>query len=242
MSTTTERIVSHDPAVSERLSALWETPKNLVAWLSTVDHKKLGKRYIVTGFIFFFLGGVEAALLRIQLTRPESHFLAPEAFNQLFTMHGTTMMFLFLQPVLSGFSFYLTPLLIGSRELAFPRLNAFSYYVFLLAGIFLNLSFLWGAAPDAGWFAYTPLSGPRFDGGVNMDFYALGLLFLGIGTTAGAVNSIVTILKMRAPGMSLARMPLFLWSSLTMSFSVVFAMPPLQLEEHQPDQIGRAHV
>jgi cytochrome c oxidase subunit I+III len=227
VSTTTERIVSHDPAVSERLSALWETPKNLVAWLSTVDHKKLGKRYIVTGFIFFFLGGVEAALLRIQLTRPESHFLAPEAFNQLFTMHGTTMMFLFLQPVLSGFSFYLTPLLIGSRELAFPRLNAFSYYVFLLAGIFLNLSFLWGAAPDAGWFAYTPLSGPRFDGGVNMDFYALGLLFLGIGTTAGAVNSIVTILKMRAPGMSLARMPLFLWSSLTMSFSVVFAMPTL---------------
>jgi heme/copper-type cytochrome/quinol oxidase subunit 1 len=137
------------------------------------------------------------------------------------------MLFLFLQPALSGFSFYLAPLLIGSRELAFPRLNAFSYYVFLFAGVFLYLSFLWAAAPDAGWFAYTPLSGPRFDGGVNMDFYALGLLFLGIGTTAGAVNAIVTILKLRAPGMTLARMPLFLWSSLTMSLSVVFAMPAL---------------
>ena len=227
MSTTAGRLETHEPRVSERLTSLWETPKNLVAWLATVDHKKLGKRYIVTSFVFFFLGGVEAALLRVQLVRPENRFLSPEAFNQLFTMHGTTMMFLFLQPVLSGFSFYLTPLLIGSRELAFPRLNAFSYYVFLLAGIFMYLSFIWGVAPDAGWFAYTPLSGPRFDGGVNIDFYALGLLFLGIGTTAGAVNSIVSILKLRAPGMTLARMPLFLWSSLTMSLSIVFAMPAL---------------
>ncbi len=216
-----------DSASSTRLTHLWETPRNLVASLSTVDHKKLGKRYIVTGFVFLFLGGVEAALLRVQLIRPENHFLPPEAFNQLFTMHGTTMLFLFLQPVLSGFSFYLTPLLIGSRELAFPRLNAFSYYVFLLAGIFLYLSFLWGAAPDAGWFNYTPLSSARFDAGINIDFYALGLLFLGIGTTAGSINSIVTILKLRAPGMTLARMPLFLWSSLTMSVSVVFAMPAL---------------
>jgi cytochrome c oxidase subunit I len=220
-------VPERDPAVAERLTSLWETPKNIVAWLATVDHKKLGKRYIVTGFVFLFLGGVEALLLRVQLSRPENQFLPPEAFNQLFTMHGTTMMFLFLQPVLSGFSFFCTPLLIGSRELAFPRLNAFSYYVFLLAGIFMYLSFFWAAAPDAGWFAYTPLSGPRFDAGVNIDFYALGLLFLGIATTAGAINVIVTVLKMRAPGMSISRMPLFLWSSMTMSFAVVFSMPAL---------------
>ena len=229
MSTIAGPVQEHDPAVAERLTKLWETPHNVVAWLATVDHKKLGKRYIMTGFLFLFLGGVEALLLRVQLSRPENHFLGPEAFNQLFTMHGTTMMFLFLQPVLSGFSFYLTPLLIGSRELAFPRLNAFSYWVFLLAGIFMYLSFLWGAAPDAGWFAYTPLSGPLFDAGVNIDFYALGLLFLGIATTAGAINVIVTVLKMRAPGMTISRMPLFLWSSLTMSFAVVFSMPALNV-------------
>ncbi|HTI63447.1 MAG TPA: cytochrome c oxidase subunit I [Gemmatimonadaceae bacterium] len=227
MSIAAAPVPERDPAVAERLTSLWETPKNIVAWLATVDHKKLGKRYIVTGFVFLFLGGVEALLLRVQLSRPENQFLPPEAFNQLFTMHGTTMMFLFLQPVLSGFSFFCTPLLIGSRELAFPRLNAFSYYVFLLAGIFMYLSFFWAAAPDAGWFAYTPLSGPRFDAGVNIDFYALGLLFLGIATTAGAINVIVTVLKMRAPGMSISRMPLFLWSSMTMSFAVVFSMPAL---------------
>ena len=227
MSIVATPVPEHDPAVAERLKSLWGTPKNVVAWLATVDHKKLGKRYIVTGFVFFFLGGIEALLLRVQLSRPENHFLPPEAFNQLFTMHGTTMLFLFLQPVLSGFSFFLTPLLIGARELAFPRLNAFSYYVFLLAGIFMYSSFLWGAAPDAGWFAYTPLSGPRFDAGVNIDFYALGLLFLGIATTAGAINVIVTVLKLRAPGMSISRMPLFLWSSMTMSFAVVFSMPAL---------------
>jgi cytochrome c oxidase subunit I len=227
VSITAAPVPERDPAVAERLTSLWETPKNVVAWLTTVDHKKLGKRYIVTGFVFLFLGGVEALLLRVQLIRPENQFLPPEAFNQLFTMHGTTMMFLFLQPVLSGFSFFCTPLLIGSRELAFPRLNAFSYYVFLLAGIFMYLSFFWAAAPDAGWFAYTPLSGPRFDAGVNIDFYALGLLFLGIATTAGAINVIVTVLKMRAPGMSISRMPLFLWSSMTMSFAVVFSMPAL---------------
>jgi len=227
VSTVAGPVQVHDPAVAEQLTSLWETPKNVVAWLSTVDHKKLGKRYIVTGFVFLFLGGIEAMLLRVQLARPENHFLPPEAFDQLFTMHGSTMMFLFLQPVLSGFSFYLTPLLIGARELAFPRLNAFSYYVFLLAGIFMYLSFLWGAAPDAGWFAYTPLSMQRYDPGVNMDFYALGLLFLGIGTTAGSINIIVTVLKMRAPGMTISRMPLLLWSSMTMSWAVVFSMPAL---------------
>ena len=227
------------PATAEPLTRLWPPPRSILAGLATVDHKTLGKRYIVTAFVFFALGGVEAALIRAQLARPEAQLLSPEAYNQLFTMHGVTMMFLFVQPVLSGFSFYLTPLMIGARELAFPRLNSFSYFVFLLAGVFIYASFLLGAAPNAGWFNYTPLSGPLYNSGPNIDFYGLGLLFLGISTTVGAINAIVTIAKLRAPGMSIDRMPLFLWSSLTMSVSVVFAMPALsaaliflELERH----------
>jgi cytochrome c oxidase subunit I len=239
MSAVAEQIRESDSATSDHLRRLWETPHNFVAWLATVDHKKLGIRYIYTAFAFFIAGGIEAALIRAQLARPEAHLLSAAAYNQIFTMHGVTMMFLFVQPVLSGFSFYLAPLMIGSRELAFPRLNSFSYYVFVLAGIYMYASFLIGQAPNAGWFNYTPLSGPLFNGGLNIDFYALGLLFLGISTTVGAVNVIVTILKMRAPGMSIARMPLMMWSSLTMSASVIFAMPALtaglgmlELERH----------
>jgi cytochrome c oxidase subunit I+III len=239
MAPTTEPIGRGDASVQERLTALWKTPDTWLAWLSTVDHKALGKRYIYTAFVFFFLGGVEATIIRTQLARPDSALLSPEQYNQLMSMHGITMMFLFIQPVLSGFSFYLTPLLIGSRELAFPRLNAFSYFGFLLAGLFMYASFAVGQAPNDGWFNYAPLSDSAFNPGLNIDFYALGLIFLGISTTAGSCNSIVTILKLRAPGMSIDRMPLFLWSSLTVSVSVVFAMPPLtvalgflELERH----------
>jgi cytochrome c oxidase subunit 1/cytochrome c oxidase subunit I+III len=235
----TEYVDTATAATTERLTRLWPPPRSILSWLSTVDHKKLGKRYITTAFVFFALGGIEAAIIRAQLARPDARLLTPEAYNQLFTMHGVTMMFLFVQPVLSGFSFYLTPLMIGARELAFPRLNSFSYFVFLLAGIFIYTSFLLGAAPNAGWFNYTPLSGPLYNSGPNIDFYGLGLLFLGISTTVGAINAIVTIAKLRAPGMSIDRMPLFLWSSLTMSVSVVFAMPALsaaliflELERH----------
>jgi cytochrome c oxidase subunit 1/cytochrome c oxidase subunit I+III len=219
--------LAHEPAGSHRLTNLWETPDNWLARLCTVDHKLLGIQYIVTACVFLVLGGLEASLMRIQLARPENHFLSPEVYNQIFTMHGTTMMFLFIQPVLSGFSFYLTPLMIGARELAFPRLNAFSYYAFLLAGVFLYGSFLIGQAPDGGWFNYTPLTSVPFDAGYNIDFYAIGLLFLGVATTVGSVNLIVTILKLRAPGMSIDKMPLFLWSSLTTSVALVFSMPAL---------------
>jgi len=216
-----------DETLAQRLTSMWKTPQGVVAWLTTVDHKKLGLRYIVTAFAFFAMGGIEAAIIRTQLARPANRLLTPEAYDQLFTMHGVTMMFLFAQPVLSGFSFYLTPLMIGARELAFPRLNAFSYYAFLLAGLFIYASFAMGVSPNAGWFNYTPLAGAKYAPGPNIDFYALGLLFLGIATTAGSINSIVSILKLRAPGMSIDRMPLFLWSSLTMSVSVVFAIPAL---------------
>ena len=222
-----EEIIHGESALQKRLAALWEAPNTWSAWLTTVDHKTLGKRYIYTAFVFFFLGGVEAALIRAQLARPDQRLLSPEAYNQIMTMHGVTMMFLFVQPVLSGFSFYLTPLMIGARELAFPRLNAFSYYGFLLAGLFMYASFAVGQAPNAGWFNYTPLASAVYDPGLHIDFYVLGLLFLGIATTAGACNSIITILRLRAPGMSLDRMPLFLWSSLTVSVAIIFSMPPL---------------
>ncbi|HXD47491.1 MAG TPA: cbb3-type cytochrome c oxidase subunit I, partial [Gemmatimonadaceae bacterium] len=225
MASTVDR--ENELELTQRLTDLWETPHTWLARLSTVDHKALGKRYIYTAFVFFLAGGVEAAIMRAQLARPENHLVGPEVFNQLMTMHGVTMMFLFVQPVLSGFSFYLTPLMIGARELAFPRLNSFSYFVFLLAGCLMYASFLTGSAPDAGWFNYTPLSSSLFSSGLNIDYYAIGLIFLGIATTAGSINSVVTILKLRAPGMSIDRMPLFLWSSLTISVAVIFAMPPL---------------
>ncbi len=227
MTSIVDDIAQGELALKRRLTAHWETPHNWLGWLSTVDHKALGRRYIYTAFVFFLLGGVEAAIMRVQLARPDNHLLTPETYNQLMTMHGVTMMFLFVQPVLSGFSFYLTPLMIGARELAFPRLNAFSYYVFLLAGVFMYASFFVGQAPDAGWFNYTPLASVKYDAGFNIDFYCLGLIYLGIATTVGAANSIVTILKLRAPGMSIDRMPLFMWSSLTISAAVIFSMPPL---------------
>ena len=213
--------------VIERLEREWERARTLRGWLGTVDHKEIGVRYLVTAFAFLLIGGLEAALMRAQLARPESHVLSPEAYNQLFSMHGTTMIFWYASPMLSGFGNYLVPLLIGSRDMAFPRLNAFSYWSFLLSGLFVCASFAAGAAPHGGWFAYVPLTGPSYSPGLNMDFYALALLFLTISTTAGAINFLVTIFTMRAPGMSLSRMPLMLWSTVTASTAIVFALPAL---------------
>jgi cytochrome c oxidase subunit I+III len=225
VATTVERI--DFPELAERLEQTWKTPKTLYGELSTVDHKKIGKRYLVTAFVFLLLGGIEASLMRAQLARPENTLLSPEAYNQLFTMHGTTMIFWYAAPILSGFSNYLIPLMIGARDTAYPRLNAFSYWAFLLSGIFIYTSFLGGVAPHGGWFAYPPYTGPQYSPGLNMDFYALGLLFLTISTTAGAINLIVTIFKLRCPGMSVSRMPLFCWSTLTNSVSIVLALPSL---------------
>lgn len=208
---------------------LWEAPTLLAALFANVDHKSIGVRYIVTSFIFFVLGGVEAMLLRTQLALPGNTVLGPAAYNQLFTMHGTTMIFFFATPMLFGFGNYLVPLMIGSRDMAFPRLNAFGYWIFLFAGIFMYASFLVGQAPNGGWFNYVPLTTGAYTPGLNIDFYALGIFLLGIGTTAGAINFIVSIFKMRAPGMSLNRIPLFIWAILATSFAVVFAYPPLNV-------------
>lgn len=211
----------------ERLRKVWEGPRGLATWLGTVDHKVIGVRYVYTAFLFLLVGGLEAILMRIQLIRPDNHFLSPEAYNQLFTMHGTTMIFLVSTPILFGLGNYLIPLMIGARDMAYPKLNAFGYWVFLFAGLFLYSSFLTGQVPDGGWFAYTPLTGPKYSPGLGLDFWSLGLLFLGIGTTGGAINFIVTLFKMRAPGMTLGRMPIFGWGILVTSFAVLFALPVL---------------
>jgi cytochrome c oxidase subunit I+III len=216
-----------DATLARTLDSLWETPRTLAGSLTTVDHKIIGKRYLVTAFVFLCLGGIEAAVMRAQLARPAEHLLSPEAYNQLFSMHGTTMMFLYAAPIFSGFSNYFVPLLIGSRDMSFPRLNAFSYWIFLFAGIFLYSSFLIGAVPDGGWFNYVPLASRPFDPGLNIDFYDIALIFLSVSTTVGAVNFIVTILRMRAPGMTLARMPIYLWSTLSISFVIIFSLPAL---------------
>ena len=215
------------PATVDSLEEHWFEPPGLISWFTTVDHKRIGMKYLVTALIFFVFGGIESLILRAQLAGPNLHLISPEAYNQLFSMHGVTMMFLFATPVLSGFGNYFVPLMIGARDMAFPRLNAFGYWVFLAAGIFLYSAFLIGRAPDAGWFNYTPLSDARFTPGVNVDFYALGLIFVAISTTSGAINFIVSILKTRAPGMSINRIPIFVWGELAMSFAVVFALPPL---------------
>lgn len=209
----------------EHLEEIWEDDPGVPGFFSTIDHKRIGKRYIYTCFIFFAVGGIMALVMRLQLAGSEHTVLSPSAYNELFTVHGTTMIFLFNTPVLAGFGNYLLPMMIGTRDMAFPRLNAFSYWIFVLAGIFFYSSFLVDSAPDGGWFAYTPLTDKTYSPGLNLDFWGLGVAFVGISTTVGAVNFIVTTFKLRAPGMSLNRLPMFVWSMLVFSFMVVFAVP-----------------
>ncbi len=192
--------------------------------MTTVDHKRIGILYGVTAFAFFILGGVEALVMRLQLARPEAGVVSAETFNRLFTMHGTTMVFLVVMPLSSAFFNYLVPLMIGARDVAFPRLNAFSYWVFLLGGLFLNASFFFGGAPDGGWFGYANLTS-QYSPGTGIDYWILGLQILGIASIASSVNFIVTIINMRAPGMSLMRMPAFVWMTLVVAFLTLFAMP-----------------
>jgi cytochrome c oxidase subunit I+III len=213
--------------LAERLEAMWAERPGLATWLTTVDHKKIGVKYIYTSFVFFVLGGIESLIMRSQLAQADLQLVDPETYNQLFSMHGITMMFLFAMPMLSGFGNYFVPLMIGTRDMAFPRLNAFGYWVFLAAGVFMYSSFLIGKAPNDGWFNYVPQGSEQFTPGLNIDFYCLGIIFLGISSTAGAINFIVTILKMRAPGMSINRMPIFVWGELAMALSIVFAFPAL---------------
>ena len=214
-------------AVEQRLLELWETPKTLKGLLSTVDHKEIGKRYIATAMVFLLIGGIEALIMRIQLARPDQAILGPETYNQIFTMHGMTMIFWYASPILSGFGVYLVPLMIGSRDMAFPRFNAFTYWTYVLSGVLLYISPFLGQSPHGGWFAYVPYTSVRYSPGWGMDFYNTALILLTIATTGGAINFIVTILHLRAPGMAISKMPLFLWSTLTVSFVTVFSLPSL---------------
>jgi len=193
------------------------------AWMTTVDHKKIGILYGFTSFVFFIIGGIQALIMRSQLATPDGEIVSAAMYNQLFTMHGLTMIFLVVMPMGTALINFLLPLMIGARDVAFPRMNAFSYWVFLLGGLFLYSSFILGGAADGGWFGYAPLN--RELPGNGMTYYSLGLQILGIASLAGAVNFIVTILNMRAPGMTLMRMPVFVWMTLVVSFLLLFALP-----------------
>ena len=201
------------------------TPEGLWGWLTTVDHKRIGILYGVSAVIFFLLGGVEALILRLQLAVPNNTLVDPETYNQLFTMHGTTMIFLAVMPLSAAFFNFVVPLQIGARDVAFPRLNALSYWMFLAGALLLNSSFLFGGAPNAGWFGYANLTSKAFNAGHGIDFWVLGLLILGTSSMAAAFNFIVTILNLRAPGMGLMRMPLFVWMTLVVVFLLIFAFP-----------------
>jgi cytochrome c oxidase subunit I+III len=212
----------------ERLERIWREPPGVLGWITTTNHKRIGILYFFTALAFFAAGGVEALLIRTQLIGPNGTVLSPNEFNQVMTMHGVTMIFLFVIPMSTGaFGNYLLPLMIGARDMAFPRMNALSYWIYLCSGIFMYVSLLGGNAPNAGWFDYVPLASKTFSPGPGIDFYALGLLFNGISTLAAAINFIVTIFKLRAPGMSLNRMPLFCFAFLAVSFALVFALPAL---------------
>jgi cytochrome c oxidase subunit I+III len=214
----------------ERLDRIWEESPGVVGWLTTTDHKRIGILYFFTSLAFFAAGGVEALMMRTQLIGPQSGLLGPHAYNQAMTMHGVTMIFFFVIPISTGaFGNYLIPLMIGARDMAFPRMNAVSYWIFLASGLFVYVGVAVGAAPDAGWFDYMPLGLKDFSPGKGIDFYSYGILFNGVATTATAINAIVTIFKLRAPGMSLNRMPLFCYAFLAVSFALVFALPPLNV-------------
>jgi cytochrome c oxidase subunit 1/cytochrome c oxidase subunit I+III len=204
-----------------------EESSTLLAWVSTVDHKRIGILYLLTSLFFFVCGGTEALLIRLQLARPNSHFLSPDAFNQIFTMHGTTMIFLVVMPTLVGFGNYLVPLMIGARDMAFPRLNAMSYWLFLFGGLLLHFSLLAGGAPAAGWFGYAPLSETPYNSTLGTDYWALALLVLGIGSVAGAVNIIATVITLRAPGLTIRRLPLFVWMTFVTAILIILALPVL---------------
>ena len=215
--------------VARSLERIWHTKPGLFGWISTVDHKEIGLRYIVTAFVFLIAGGLEALTLRVQLARPNQALLTPEQYDELFSMHGITMIFLYASPVLSGFSNYLFPLVLGARDMAFPRLNAFSYWIYLAAGLFIYSSLLVAAAPNDGWFNYVPYALREYNPGPNLDFYALGMIFLGVSTTVGAANFVVTFLRMRAPGMSLNRVPILSWGTVTISAGNLLAVPSVSL-------------
>ncbi|HEY1950351.1 MAG TPA: cytochrome c oxidase subunit I [Bryobacteraceae bacterium] len=219
------------PETSESEFSFSET---LYRWVATVDHKRLGLMYVVTALAFLVIAGLMAMVMRLQLAFPNGHVVGPDTFNRLFTMHGTTMVFLVGMPFVAGLSNYLVPLMIGARDMAFPRLNAFGYWIFLFGGCLLYFSYVGGgglsgagSAPDVGWFAYAPLTSKAFSRGASTDYWILGILVSGLGSIASAINVIATTISMRCPGMTLSRMPMFVWVMLIDAWLIVIALPPL---------------
>ena len=213
------------------------------SWIGTVDHKRIGTLYGITAFIWFIVGGLEALMIRAQLASAENTLIGPEAFNQLFTMHGTTMVFLVIMPLSAAFFNWLIPLQIGARDVAFPRLNALSYWIFLFGSLIINASFLTGNAPNGGWFGYAPYSGATFNPGLGMTYWIVGLNILGVASIAAGLNFIVTILNMRAPGMGMFKIPIFTWMTLITSILIVLAMPILAVAgiQLQTDRVYGTH-
>jgi cytochrome c oxidase subunit I+III len=224
-----DRDHTSDRELYATLERTWAHKPGLYGWLASVDHVAIGRRYVVTAFLFFFAAGLEALWMRLQLAGPEGRVLGPDRYDQLFTLHGSTMMFLFAVPVMQGVATAVIPLMVGTRNLAFPRLNAFSYFVFLIGGLLLYAGFFTNTGADAGWFAYVPLSGPQYGPGKRIDLWSQMVTFTELSALATAVNLIVTILKQRAPGMGLDRLPLYAWAILVTSFMVVFAMPAVMI-------------
>ena len=194
--------IEHDLPIAHR-------DRTLLHWISTVDHKAIGKLYLLTSLVFFVVGGGEALLMRTQLAVANNHFLPPDAYDQIFTMHGVTMIFFVMMPAFMGLTVYFVPLMIGANEMAFPRLNAFSFWITFMGGLLLYFSFAAGGAPNAGWFNYAPLNEDNYSNTPGIDYYAMGLLLGGIGSVTTAINIVVTVIKMRVEGMTLRRLPLF---------------------------------
>jgi cytochrome c oxidase subunit 1/cytochrome c oxidase subunit I+III len=204
-----------------------EEGRGIYAWIATVDHKKIGILYLLTSLVFFAIGGCEALVMRLQLARPNATLVSPDTFNQLFTMHGTTMIFLVVMPTLSGFANYFVPLMIGARDMAFPRLNALSYWLFPCGGFLLHFSLVAGGAPSAGWFGYAPLTEMGFSSTQGTDYWALAILVLGVGSVVTSINMIATIATLRVPGLTMKRLPLFVWMMLVTSVLILLALPVL---------------
>jgi cytochrome c oxidase subunit 1 len=213
----------------KRLEQTWADPAGVIGWLTHIDHKSIGRRYLVTAFVFFLAGGALAALMRLQLSRPDNGLIGPDLYNQIFTTHGTTMMFLFAVPVMQGLGIYFVPLMVGARNIAFPRLVAFSYWMFLFGGLFLCVAFITSTGPDVGWFSYSPLAETLYTPTRRADIWAQLITFTEVASLAVAVAIITTAFKLRAPGMTLNRIPIFVWAQVVTSFMVIFAMPAVML-------------
>lgn len=222
-----ERERAGQRSAEEQLEQIWSDPKGLRGFFAAVNNKPIGNRYLITALAFFFVGGVMALLMRAQLAVPENDFLTPETYNQLMTMHGSTMMFLFIVPFLEGLGTQVVPTMLGTRDMPFPRLTAFGYWCYLLGGLIMYSSFLWGMAPDGGWFAYVPLTNIEYSRDLAIDFWLLGLEFAEIAGIVAATELIIAILKNRAPGMAIHRMPILLWALLVMAVMVLFGFTPV---------------